>query len=426
MTISPVERRTLYDQCRTPRCCQEAVMCVRKILKCSHTLPVLCILVYFAWLFSARIHAGSNLRRIAGSEAADSNGRLHRSGNILNETRDIKRLYPGSYYRYCCVNGTWKRLRQETIPNPRRPYRIPHIIHQIWDTDKIPVRFLPWIRSWIEHHPNWEYWFWTTNDVRELIRKNYPKYLTTFNDYGSALMRADASRYFILHSFGGLYADLDTESLRPLDELVDRHACVLSEETYEHAHLLYFRNPPNLMTTIMACQPGHALFLVAIRALPYSQKRFRNRVLHSTGPFFFDSIYRYFLNQSVGVTDVKVLSPEYLLPTYDPGQSYQFDKVCSGLGARSPPYLNATCDGWNSERRLINRPTSRSYANHFWIHVTMRESYWRGMKSLPIESVLNAKPKSSKSVAARRRRSLMRKEEMFGLKRNPFIFENQI
>ena len=354
-------------------------------------LPALCLLVYLILFVSVKTNYKDNDRR--GLAPSKSLARA----NILTETRDLRRVYTGPYHRYNNVNGTWKRIRQDNIAHPITPSKIPHIIHQTWDSSKLPDDFARWVVSWVRRHPKWEYWFWTPKDAEELIGKNYPAYLSTYRAYSAALSRADASRYFILHTFGGLYADLDTESLRPIDELVDAYPCILSEETHEHAHLLYFRNPANLMTAIMACQPDHPLFLIAVRGLPYAQKRFPNRILQATGPLYLDAVYQYFSNQSSSSAGVQILPPEYLLPTYDNAQSATFDRVCAGLTKKSPPYLHETCKRWNDERRLVNKPSKKSYATHYWVHVIMKENYWKRMKAHRIDQVLNAKTKSGKT-----------------------------
>ena len=46
------------------------------------------------------------------------------------------------------------------------------------------------------------------------------------------------SRYFVLFEHGGVYADLDSECLKPLHPIVEEYSCILSQEPLEHAHFL--------------------------------------------------------------------------------------------------------------------------------------------------------------------------------------------
>src|SRR5437868_4106817 len=78
-------------------------------------------------------------------------------------------------------------------------------------------------QSWLLMHPEWTYFFWTDSDNLRLIQDHYPDHLRLYNGYSawaSHLQRADVIRYFILHRYGGVYVDLDFESLRPLDVLL--------------------------------------------------------------------------------------------------------------------------------------------------------------------------------------------------------------
>ena len=45
-------------------------------------------------------------------------------------------------------------------------------------------------------------------------------------------------RYFVLYEHGGVYADLDSECLKPIQPIVEDYSCILSQEPLEHAHFL--------------------------------------------------------------------------------------------------------------------------------------------------------------------------------------------
>ncbi|KAK7492631.1 hypothetical protein BaRGS_00016110, partial [Batillaria attramentaria] len=100
--------------------------------------------------------------------------------------------------------------------------RIPKRIHQTWKSAKIPRSFHAWIRSWTAKHPDWEYWLWTDDNARQLVAERFPSLLPVYDGYREPIRRADALRYVVLHEFGGVYADMDMESLRPIDPLTVR------------------------------------------------------------------------------------------------------------------------------------------------------------------------------------------------------------
>lgn len=57
--------------------------------------------------------------------------------------------------------------------------------------------------------PEFTHILWDDKMARDLILEKYPWFLETYDSYSSNIQRADAARYFILYTYGGLYADLD-------------------------------------------------------------------------------------------------------------------------------------------------------------------------------------------------------------------------
>src|SRR4051812_13479649 len=104
---------------------------------------------------------------------------------------------------------------------------IPRILHQTWKTRTPPEQWRGLQQSWLDRQPDWTYRCWTDEENRELVRRAYPWLLATYDGYDEPIKRVDAWRYMMLHHTGGVYADLDTECVRPLDGLLDGHDVVL-------------------------------------------------------------------------------------------------------------------------------------------------------------------------------------------------------
>ena len=162
----------------------------------------------------------------------------------------------------------------------------PRILHQTWKNEVIPSCWAPFHRSWRTHHPQWEHCLWTDNALRQFIRDRYAWFLPTYDAYPTHIMRVDAVRYFLLHRHGGLYADLDFESLRPIDPLLRGCEVVLGCEPPAHVAL----NAPRsrgldriVCNAFMASIPRHPFWehvfelLLAYRRSPDP--------LDATGPF---------------------------------------------------------------------------------------------------------------------------------------------
>ena len=163
---------------------------------------------------------------------------------------------------------------------------IPAIIHQTWRNSDLPVPTrLP--QSWQDKNPAWEYRFWTDADLENLVRAHYPDLLDLYLGVAKPVQRADIARYLIMHRFGGLYADIDTECLASLDFLLGESRVVLSEEPREHWDIARLRAMPYLLFNGTFASPaGHRFWDHVITVLK-RQKNARKDVLESTGPLMF-------------------------------------------------------------------------------------------------------------------------------------------
>ena len=224
--------------------------------------------------------------------------------------------------------------RANYLNNNKKEYKIPRILHQFWDTSKIPTDFEEWIHSWIFRHPDWEYYFWTDDEVRKLISKHYPEHEALYKSYPGMLYRANAMRYFVLHRYGGVYADLDVEALRPIDFwLQGPHNCFLSLENFEHAYFHYEAEDPVVMNTIMACRPDHPFYSTLIDELPAFKHK--KDTLHANGPFFLNSMYKKYSKDSPK-DPVLAVHPKFFLPTFDPVILEKIKKGCVFSHRSSP------------------------------------------------------------------------------------------
>ena len=101
---------------------------------------------------------------------------------------------------------------------------IPKIIHQTWDSPEgkeIPVRLRILSDTLQDKNPNWEYHLWGREEMRQLVKDQYPEFLPVYDGFKEDILRWDSIRYMILHHCGGVYADFDIECLKPLDGLFE-------------------------------------------------------------------------------------------------------------------------------------------------------------------------------------------------------------
>jgi hypothetical protein len=237
---------------------------------------------------------------------------------------------------------------------------IPHIFHQSWKTTEIPDKFKAWSESWHANHPSWEFKLWTDVDNRAFIAKYYPWFLPTFDGFETQIMRCDASRIFYLFHYGGLYADLDFESLKPIDPLLEGHRLVLGRMADTN---LVGHGASSIPNAIMASAPGHEFWMWCINRMVKGQKEKANEngfmaAEFTTGP---GMIYH-------AVNDYLAAHPEGTPPgfvLYDPKYLYPYSWVEGRFG--SDPQLRANCEG-TEDHTACKAMFPEAYAITYWTH----------------------------------------------------------
>lgn len=192
-------------------------------------------------------------------------------------------------------------------------FAIPSFIHQTWkDANPPPGLFKPeWIASWKSAHPGWRYRLWTDADNRRLIQEAFPWFLDTYDAYPLDIHRADAVRYFILHRFGGVYVDLDFQSLRSISPLLASSRLVLGLMGQDKTF------PDAIPNAFMASVPQHPLWphmFEALRAHAHV-----GRVEERTGPILLKKVLadRYpelFEGETNELPDVRLIGDRRIYP----------------------------------------------------------------------------------------------------------------
>jgi mannosyltransferase OCH1-like enzyme len=163
---------------------------------------------------------------------------------------------------------------------------IPKIIHQTWNVEQVPERWLGFQESWRKNHPGYEYRFWTDGANRAFIAEAFPAFLPVYDGYRHQVNRADLARYLIVCHHGGVYVDLDCKSLRPLDDLLCGRELVFGLEPQSHV------NKPAVASRGFRRLVGNALF-ASVPRHPFWQHLFpilfaskdQSNVLEAAGPF---------------------------------------------------------------------------------------------------------------------------------------------
>ena len=248
------------------------------------------------------------------------------------------------------------------------PARMEKIIHQTWKTTDIPHHYIEWVKTWIKNHPDWKYMFWTDESARKLISDKYPQLLPPYDMYLENIRRADAMRYVILHEYGGVYVDLDVESLSSLDSIVRKYSCILPQEPYEHP-IIDSNFEHLVINALMACRSGHPLMKKFLETLPKFAHMWN--VLDSTGPHYATFVYHEYVDSSQhNPTDddgVYLAPAEYFFPTIDPSKfSYMKERCYKQF--KSMSYIQKRACISLKRKGLKRQPYPYSFTDHHWVH----------------------------------------------------------
>lgn len=145
---------------------------------------------------------------------------------------------------------------------------IPAVIFQTWKSKtEFPANYVIWSRTFSTFNPSFRRVIWDDDDNYRFISERFPWFLDTFRNYPREIYRADAVRYFFLYFHGGIYADMDVECLRPLNDILKRGDVLVGRMGSDphHAHSI-----PN---AIMASKPRQEFWLLVIGLLIETAKQ---------------------------------------------------------------------------------------------------------------------------------------------------------
>ena len=165
--------------------------------------------------------------------------------------------------------------------------RVPKILFQTWKSKtKIPGNFAYWAATFRSENPSYDYRLWDDADNRAFITEHYPWFLDTYDAYPAEIYRADAVRYFFLYHHGGIYADMDTECLRPLDSMLDVADVVLgrmgTNPNFKHS----------LPNALMLSAPRQEFWLLVMSLLLEPMRPIAQRPESATGPVLLRRAHR--------------------------------------------------------------------------------------------------------------------------------------
>lgn len=100
------------------------------------------------------------------------------------------------------------------------------IIHQVWfgtipnkkEASKTYKKFKIYRDSWKIKNPTWCHIEWSKTLSEQIAKTFFPEHYEMYMTYPYEIQRCDLVRYFCLHRYGGIYADMDYYCNKSFDE----------------------------------------------------------------------------------------------------------------------------------------------------------------------------------------------------------------
>ena len=200
---------------------------------------------------------------------------------------------------------------------------------KIWQTSKTgPAGFKDddreAVRTWTKMNHNWRYEIITQYSAESYVRDRFadrPAVVEVFTELQDPILRADMIRYLVLLADGGLYSDLDTALLKPIDDWIpppfrDLTNVVIGIEydKLKGDRWVDWSLDLQFSTWTILAKPGHLLFELTVRRVVQRLKDLANKqgkalsrmdvtfreVLDTTGPALFTEVVFEMLSQQTG------------------------------------------------------------------------------------------------------------------------------
>lgn len=105
---------------------------------------------------------------------------------------------------------------------PEKPLQ--KLIWQTWkvslDSDSFPLKYKKYQNTWEQKNPGYKHFVIPDESCEEMINQLYagvPDVADAYNSMPKSILKADFFRYLILYARGGVYSDIDTISVKPIE-----------------------------------------------------------------------------------------------------------------------------------------------------------------------------------------------------------------
>ena len=93
-----------------------------------------------------------------------------------------------------------------------------------WDYEDLPELYKKTSKTWQVMNPDWEYKYIPNSKIRNEIEKiNNKNLLSFFDNQKELISKADIYREVMVYEYGGIWADMDSVCLFPIDKIINKN-----------------------------------------------------------------------------------------------------------------------------------------------------------------------------------------------------------
>jgi alpha 1,6-mannosyltransferase len=159
-------------------------------------------------------------------------------------------------------------------------------------------------QSFIKLNSNHSYLFFNDTQAEAFVRQHMPPHIIhAYEIMPAPVLKADYFRYISTYILGGVYSDIDTECLRPIDKWTDNYtnvSFIVGVEAESKEWEKYFARPFQLCQWTFASAPNHPILKQIIDNVAKQTTKFirspynMSTVMDWTGPgVWTDTIFDY-------------------------------------------------------------------------------------------------------------------------------------
>ena len=190
---------------------------------------------------------------------------------------------------------------------------------------------------------------------------------------GSDILRSDLLRYLVIYEYGGVYFDLDTVSVKSLDDFVGSHTCALALEPAEHYFAVRKRDFL-LSNAALLCVRKHQFYTSLVLHLNAILTKSCKSAFACTGPQMLSWLYRELNKTEKYSGELPDIQPsEVFQDVYDHKVQWRkLESNCANI-AKLLPFQKEICLKWAARGKEKRNLSELAITYHTWFHVKRPE-----------------------------------------------------